>query len=223
MFRPALNVWANKDTFRDSPIEGMADEGKSPHMRYSASTSETARELLGMTAPLTDPLGLSPKRLEYLVNAYTGAAGFYAMALSDMAVRQIIGAPDQPAMRADDIPVVKAFYRIDPARSTVWESDFYTMREAVDQVYRDVEALKREGELDKAAEKHDANLAKLRARRVLAAAAGRLAEINKQRDRIYNDRDMSPDDKRQRLDELVNRRAEIARAAVEHQAVVDAF
>jgi hypothetical protein len=223
MFRPALNVWANKDTFRDSPIEGMADEGKSPHMRYSASTSETARELLGMTAPLTDPLGLSPKRLEYLVNAYTGAAGFYAMALSDMAVRQIIGAPDQPAMRADDIPVVKAFYRIDPARSTVWESDFYTMREAVDQVYRDVEALKREGELDKAAEKHDANLAKLRARRVLAAAAGRLAEINKQRDRIFNDRDMSPDDKRQRLDELVKRRAEIARAAVEHQAVVDAF
>jgi hypothetical protein len=223
MIRPGLNVWANKDTFRGTPIEGMADEGKPPHLRYSASTSETTRELLDLTKPVTDPLALSPKKLEYLVNAYTGAAGFYALALSDIAVRAMTDAPPQPEMRADDIPVVKAFYRVNPARGTVWESDLYDMRAAVEEIHRGVKALEREGDLEGATELTEDNLDKLGARKVLDEAGKRLAGINKQRDKIFRDPDMSPAEKRQQLDELLKLKAEIARNAVEHPAVTEAF
>jgi hypothetical protein len=223
MIRPVLNVWANKDTFRDAPIENQSDEGKPPHLRFGSSTSPTAREALGLAAPLTDPVGLSPKRLEYLVNAYTGAAGMYALALGDAAVRRILDEAPQPSMRWDDVPVVKAFYRVDPGRSTVWESDLYAMREAADEIHAGVQALKREGALDKAQALEEENLAKLRARTVLDDAGRRLRLLNKRRDMIYGSRTMGKDEKRAQLDEVAKLRAEVARKAVEHPAVKEAF
>lgn len=219
MIRPGLNAWANKDTFRDSPIEGQADEGKLPHMRYGGNTSATTKALLGMTAPVTDTIGLSPKNMEYLVGGYFGTVGLYALGLSDMAVRAAQGAPTGPALRLDDIPVVKTFYRMDPARSTVFESDLYKMREEIEKIHRSVTTLQKSGNGEQAREMMADNREELRARGAVNSATKALSQLNKVRDSIYASESMTADQKRVRLDQIQTQKNAISKRAMTSQVV----
>jgi hypothetical protein len=97
------------------------------------------------------------------------------------------------------------------------------MREAADEIHAGVQALKREGALDKAQALEEDNLAKLRARTVLDDAGRRLRLLNKRRDMIYGSRTMGKDEKRAELDVIAKQRAEVAPKAVEHPAVKEAF
>mgnify|MGYP000090007673 CR=1 FL=1 len=67
-----------------------------------------------------------------------GAAGDDALGLSDMAIRKLENKPPGPSLRVDDLPVVRSFYRMDPARATVYESDLYKLRDDVDKIYKSV-------------------------------------------------------------------------------------
>jgi hypothetical protein len=216
MLRPAINVWANQDTFRDMPIENASDEGKLPHRRFSESTSATMRELTDGLEPLVD---LSPKQLEYLVGGYLGTAGLYALGLSDMAVRQMGDYPDRPAMRLDDLPVVRAFYREDPARATVFEADLYRVREKVDQVYRSVMDAARKGDPATVEELMKRYPKELAARGQVTGAVRELSAYTRERDRIMRDRDMTPEQKRQAIDELQRERNAAAKRAATSEAV----
>src|SRR5690606_23175293 len=42
---PAVEVMVNRSFFKDSAIEGMADENRQPGDRYNAYTSEVAKQL----------------------------------------------------------------------------------------------------------------------------------------------------------------------------------
>lgn len=217
--RPALNIYANHDPFRDSPIEGMADEGKLPHLRYDARTSETAKALSGLSPSLADYAGASPKRLEYLVGAYFGTIGTYALSLSDMAVRSVQNAPEAPSSRLDDYPVIKAFYRVDPARATVFESDFWKVREEVEKVFRSVNALKKSGDQEQADELARDKADELGARAAVQETAKKLGELTKMRNKIYLDRTMSAEAKRQMVDALQVQRNKIVKSAMEDERV----
>ena len=214
--RPAANVWANKDTFRDMPIESDSDEGKLPHRRFSETTSATMRELTHGLEPLVD---LSPKKLEYLVGGYLGTAGLYALGLSDMAVRQLGDYPDRPALRLDDLPVVRAFYREDPARATVFEADLYRVREQVDQVYRSVLDAARKGDPDAMQELLERYPKEIAARGAVTGAVRALSAYSRERDRIMRDRDMTPEQKREAIDQLQRERNALAREAAKSEAV----
>jgi hypothetical protein len=53
--------------------------------------------------------------------------------------------PPGPEGRPDDSPVVKSFYKINPARSTVYENDLYTMREELQKIPKSTKAHARGG------------------------------------------------------------------------------
>lgn len=222
LIRPVLNVWANWDTFRQAPIETERDEGKLAAQRYDARTSDTARVLAGAAAPVVNSLELSPKRMEYLVTGYFGTVGAYALGLSDMVVRKLDGKPQGPSLRADDVPLVKAFYRVDPARSTVYESDLYLMRQEVEKVYRSVTALKKDdpaAAVELATQEQD----KLALRSVIVNATKRLAALRRQADAIYADTKMTPQEKRQRLDAIQVQKNAIAKQAATIPEALTAF
>ena len=200
--RPAMNVWANKDTFRGAPIENIADEGKLPHARYSATTSPTARLVTDTLEPATDAIGLSPKKLEYLIGGYLGTVGTYALGAADMAVRELQDAPAQPAPRLDDLPIVKAFVREAPARSTVYENDLYEVRDRIEKIYRSAAAKAKEGNIKGAKADLDKYKPEMKARGTVLSAAATLAGIRREREKVYADRAMTPEAKRERLDEL---------------------
>ena len=222
VIRPAANALANKDTFRDRPIEGTSDEGKLPSMRYSGSTSPTARMAVQAIAPVADEIGLSPKKLEYLVNGYLGTAGLYALGLSDRAVRAFTNAPPQPATRLDELPVIRRFYRQEPAVATVFESDLYNLRTEVDKVYQSVKALRREGQEEAADALEAKNESKLDVRKHVDRTATRLARLNRQREEIYASRDMTPVQKREALDEILRERADLTREVMKEPEVIKA-
>jgi N12 class adenine-specific DNA methylase/predicted RNA methylase len=218
IIRPAANVWANKDTFRDRPIESLGDERKLPSERYSGLTSPTARELVqalnvkipNMDDRAMDALGLSPKKVEYLVSGYLGTTGLYALGLADMAVNAAMDAPVKPEPRLDDYPLLRTFYRESPARATVFESDLYEMRGQAAKVYASVMAKKKTAP-DEAAAQVDENRALLQVRKLLESKAKTLSEINKMRDHILRSRDLTPKQKREALDQLQTQRNQLTR------------
>ena len=220
--RPVLNVWANKDTFRDSPIETLSDEGKLPHLRYSARTSDTMRALADVAAPISDATGLSPKRMEYLIGGYFGTIGLYALAVSDAVVRELEGKPPGPTLRMDDLPLVRSFYRMDPARATVFESDLYDMREDVEAIYRSIRSSMRDNP-EEAKRLLEEEKAKIAVRGIVVGAARQMAALNRERDMIYADRTMDPDEKRRRVDALQQQKNAIAKAAATDKRVKEAF
>lgn len=202
LFKPPLEVWANKDRFRDRPIETLGDEGKLPSARFNATTSDTARVASQAMAPVSDKLGLSPKALEHMVHGYFGTVGNYALALSDMLVRKLEDQPARPELRLDDMPVVKSFYREHPARATIFESELYKMRDEVTKIantiraYRNAEDDARADALEQREEK------KLDVKKDLDRAAKQLADMRKERDEIMRDRAMTPAEKRKAIDAL---------------------
>jgi len=202
MFRPALNVAMNRDSFRDAPIESVADEGKLPRSRYNARTSETMKSAADAMGPVADATGMSPKRMEYLVSGYLGTVGVYALGASDMLAKYLKDVPPGPEWRPDDFPIVKSFYKVDPARSTVYENDLYKMREELQEIAKSIKAHAREGDLEKVQKLRIEHKDKIPAEPVVTEAAKRLSALNKARDRIISDRGLTPADKRRKLDEL---------------------
>lgn len=211
MFRPALNVAMNHDSFRDAPIENIGDEGKLPSSRYNARTSDTMRVLAQAASPVADATGMSPKRMEYLVGGYLGTVGTYALGFSDMVVRELEGKPPGPTLRADDLPVVKSFYRVDPARSTVFESDLYKLREEAQQVAKTLRAHAKAGDLARVAELKRGKMDLLRVEPVVTSAAQALSSMTKARDAIVADPKLTPAEKRAKIDALQVQRNELAK------------
>jgi hypothetical protein len=219
MFRPALNVAMNHDSFRDAPIENIGDEGKLPSSRFSARTSDTMRVLAQAASPVSDATGMSPKRMEYLVGGYLGTVGSYVLGFSDMVVRELEGKPPGPTLRADDLPVVKSFYRVDPARATVYESDLYKLREQAQQVAKTLKAHAKAGDLERVVELKRDNAQVLAVEPVVTTAGRSLSAMSKARDAIVADPKLTPAEKRAKIDALQVQRNELAKKVMMAPAV----
>jgi len=143
-----------------------------------------------------------------------GALGMYALGASDMMVRQLSGMSDQPAMRVDSLPVVKAFYQERPTLHTKYGTEFYDMLNEVNQIHKTINAYRKEGNTDKANELMTDNADKLRTRHQLETANKQLSKLRTQVDMIYRS-NLSAADKRDRIDALMQRSNEVSRLAVE--------
>lgn len=197
-YQPIRELQANRNFFRDMPIEDMADEGKLPEARYDERTSALSRALGQMTGPA---LGLSPKQLDHLVMGYTGTLGGYVLAMSN----QIAGAfsdAARPALSAGDIPVLKVLYQGDAVRSTQYQTEFYDMLQEAEQLHRTIRSYREEGKLEQAAVLLEANRDKLRHRPALGLARKQLGNIRQKMDRVYRDTGMDAAAKRAQLDDL---------------------
>ena len=222
IIKPAMEVIYNFDSFRDRPIENMGDEGKLPSYRFSRQTSATAVAAVQAISPLADSIGLSPKKLEHLVGGYLGTMGLYALGLADIAVRAARDEPPQPAKRLDEYPLIRAFYRQSPAASTVFENDLYNLRTQIEETYKSVRALRKSEQEDEAEALAAKNEKLLDARKTITSAAKKLAGLNKQREAIYADREMTPKEKRTALDEILREKAEVAKEAMQTEEVKNA-
>jgi len=219
--RPAASVWANKDTFRDRPIETMSDEGKLPSQRFGAMTSPTAREAvqLANVGGAMDTIGLSPRKLEYLVGGYLGTTGLYALGLADMAVDAMNGAPPKPQMRLDEYPLVRTFYRMEPARATVYESDLYEMRDKASKIYKSVMAQGKGGDTEGAIKLAEENRDLLAVRPAIERQAKTLSELNKLRDQVFASRTLTPKEKRIELDRIQVQKNALTKATMTAEPV----
>ncbi|HAO01874.1 MAG TPA: hypothetical protein DCQ42_09110, partial [Halomonas sp.] len=149
---PLLDIYANRDPFRDRPIEPYWDQQLSPSLRFRSSTTMPARWLSGglENAVGNDSmLALSPLQIDYLVNGYLGSVGGYAAGMADTFWRRANG-QRAPSSRWTESRPIRRFYRDleTPAYSTRYMDVFYKGLQEADRVYSDLRKMEEMGAIE---------------------------------------------------------------------------
>lgn len=205
---PLAEQAANRNSFTKAPIETPGMENAQPFLRSKPGTSETMKALGMATRDLPESMQVNPARAEALLRGYFNTFAVYGLMLTD----KTLAGDNAPAMRADEMPVMRRFYANEPAKHTKYETMFYdllqeskrlrgTMRELDDMNLRgyadDKEASPLSGEA-----------------KPLERAAKNLGVINKDSEAVRRDQSTTPAEKRQKLDTLTVERNDLLKAAV---------
>ncbi|MFR9719860.1 LPD38 domain-containing protein [Aeromonas diversa] len=206
--KPMSEAYFNYDPFRGGPIENFADQSVMPQARYSEQTSLLMRELGQLT-------GMSPKKLEHIVVGYTGTLGGYVLSAADGLIRASRPG-ESAALRADEIPLIKAVYRgSGPAKSTQHMDQFYRMLSEVNELKRTVDQYRKEGMGDEAKALLDEQGGILKARRSLSQTQTQVRQLRNRLELIQRDQTLSADEKRSRIDAILAKRNDLVYRAVE--------
>ncbi len=214
LFKPLAEQITNKVFFTGRPIESMRLERLAPEARYEPWSSETARMVADILPDWMPDFTRSPKRIEHLVRGYLGALGTYLLAASDQLVRMTGDYPVEPALRVDDIPVVKRFMKSSPARTTRYVTEFYEMQKEVGEIANTIREYERRGEYRKAFEEERKHPDVLGRSKELNRVARERSKIAKEMRVIYDDRTMSRAAKRREIDRLTIEKNRLAEEAV---------
>lgn len=206
---PIAEAYVNYDFFKGGPIENMADSNLMAGARYNDQTSLLMREVGEAT-------NMSPKMLDHIVMGYTGSLGGYVMGATNLLMRNLKDYGETPAMRLDEMPVIKSFFRgSDPAKSTQFTEDFYRMMAEANQINSTINSFRKQGRGDDANELIEENRGKLSQRQGLTATQKQVKALNAQIEMMRRDRILTADQKREKIDRLMATRNKLVQQAVE--------
>lgn len=206
---PIAEAYVNYDFFKGGPIENMADSNLIAGARYNDQTSLLMREVGQAT-------NMSPKMLDHIVMGYTGSLGSYVMGATNLLMRNLKDYGETPAMRLDEMPVVKSFFRgSDPAKSTQFTEDFYRMMTEANQINSTINSFRKQGRGDDASELIEENRGKLSQRQGLTATQKQVKALNAQIEMMRRDRILTAEQKREKIDRLMATRNKLVQQAVE--------
>lgn len=210
LFRPPLRVYANWDEFRDRAIiPPWLEVGVRPEVQYDQSTPVTAIEA-GKIA------GVSPKKLQTLVEGYLGAWGGYLFWASDTMLRATGQYPTKPAIDWwSDPPVLRRFIAPKVPRSTRYINDFYEMKKEVDMLYGTILRLETEGQVQRVLELRREEGRKLGMRDAIKDVDASIKKLNLYMRMIQRNPTMSADQKREQIDRLRAIKNRLARTAMQ--------
>lgn len=207
--KPIAEAYVNYDFFRGGPIENMADENLLAEARYNDQTSLMMRAIGEAT-------GLSPKKLDHIVQGYTGTLGAYVLGATNIMARQFSDAGETPSLRLDELPVIKSFLRgTDPAKSTQFADDFYQMMTKANQINSTINAYRKRGQPDEANVLKEENRGILSQRKKLTDTQKAVRQLNDRIEMVRIDRTLSAEEKRERIDKMMAQRNKLYQQAVE--------
>jgi len=130
---PLFEAVTNFSFFTWRPVVPQGLEDVAPEYQVGPGTSKIA-EMMGKN------LGVSPIKIDHLMNGYTGTMGMYAVDLMDAIYNTMTDSP-KPSKRFEQMPVIKRF-AVDPeARGTV--TAYYDLKNSVDEATRTINLLER--------------------------------------------------------------------------------
>lgn len=203
--KPILEAATNYSFFRGRPVEGQAMSELIPSERASSGTSQLAR-ILGKT------FDYSPTKIDYLINGYIPGIASWGLFAVDEAMQAARDTPDRPERRTSELPFFRRFVQAEIPQGSV--ALFYDIRDKAREVARTVSLLNRSGRYEEARELMTDERALFTAARPLEALARNMGDLRAMRKRIESSRDMTPAEKRERIDEIKrmeNRLASIGR------------
>ena len=140
--------------------------------------------------------------------------GQYALQLADIATRGATDGPEAPEMRLDQMPVVSRFLRDDPPRTTRYVTEYYRMKREVDKAYSTIRHYGTTRRGEEAMELLEKKAGKAGLYRSFQAAGRAMSEYRKVETQIRVSREMSPGEKRRRLDKILRSRNKLAKQMV---------
>ncbi|KJU86161.1 hypothetical protein MBAV_001646 [Candidatus Magnetobacterium bavaricum] len=214
---PFIEAWSNKSLFTGRQIIPEARKHMLPQHQYTPHGTELAKAVSAGVAKTPEwtqsipgvgqfrKMAASPALTENLVRSWSGGAGMSALGLADKAAKGlglVESPPVRPAKTLSDMPLVKGFTLRYPSSNTENMQAFYESHDMLTQLRNSYKMLVNQGKHQEA--------------RKLLADNGRvllntdpmrtkLMEMHRHVDSIYNSKVMSPDVKRQQIDETYRR------------------
>lgn len=187
---PAIELALNKSFFTDIPIVGQHMQQLEPFQQYTSNTSELAKTAGGIA-------NISPMKIDYLLNAIGGTSAGALMQVFDVMMA------DEGKIAREKSPIVGSFQEKQVGGR--YTEEFYETRNLVDQTYQTVKALDELGEQAKVDEYlgRPEIQRRMEARPIVEKMNTMLQEVRKARAGIENDPALTPDEKRQQVNELL--------------------
>ncbi len=206
---PIYEQGANKNSFTKAPIETPGMENVQPFMRAKPNTSETMRALGMATRNMPESMQINPVRTEALLRGYLNTWATYGLMMTDKTFFGDAG----PSMRTDELPVLRRFYAQEPAKHAKFETEFYDMLGEAKRLHGTMRELDKQGRPEIADEKEKSPLAG--ESKPLERAAQNIKTINNEMLKTHRDKTLTPDERRQRIDELIAEKNLLLKATVQ--------
>ena len=133
---PLVEARTNYSFYTMRPIVGQGMEGVAPEYQVGPNTTQIAQSV-GKT------LGVSPMKIDHIVNGYTGTMGMYVVEAIDQILSMNDASP-KASKRFEQMPVIKRFALDKEAKGTV--TAYYDLKNSVDQVVRTMNLMERTGQ-----------------------------------------------------------------------------
>lgn len=210
-----IELYANKSMFFGTPIVSAELEKALPEYQYTEYTTELSKFIaktlgnIGINKGfIADTIG-SPQRLEYIVNSLAGNTGKYLFEKVDQIGRLTGVLPDKeyelPEKTLADIPFVRAFVIRYPQQSRTIE-DFYEKYKELKQYSNSFRLSKKRADIQAIQE-----LAIYKSVDKVDKISKTMGDVRKTILTVYTDKNMSKDEKRQNIDELMLMRLALAK------------
>ena len=194
--KPAFETIVNYSFFTGNPVESIGESRLPVEMR-GRNASETAKFLSGAGLGF---VGLSPSKIDNLVQGYFAEAGTFMFGLADQLVYTLQGT-EGAAKNLEKQPFFKAFMTDPNADKAV--SNFFEIQQTANRTAQGFNELKNSGRLEEARE-----MVEDEEKKMLIASAPTLrkfsenmSKVRRQIEIVKNDQNRTPEERR----ELVNK------------------
>jgi len=187
-FKPIAEALVNYNSFTGRVIVGAGMEGRAPEFQVGPSTSEVAQRL-------GSALGLSPLKVDHVLQGYTGTIGMYLVQVTDSVLTANDNSPNA-SKRFEQLPIIKRF-AVDPeARGNI--TQFYALKNATDQAVTTLNFLERSGDAEAYAKYFEDNAGILANKNYVQSIEKQMKKYREMRSMVQS-AEMTGDEKRDLL------------------------
>jgi hypothetical protein len=215
--KPIVELYFNKDMFTGRDIETLSDKRLPSGERADELTSEVAK-LIGK---FTGEANLSPKQVDVLLRGYLGTLattftsvvdGFLASA--GTRPQGYFGDPtDFTSIGANTVGLAR-FVKSPEQLSNKYVKDFYEMVKDVTEITSSIKKAQDTGDIDALQAKLEANPQAMTLKPMLNRIQNRIGDLNDAMDKIRLNKNISSEDKVQRINVLREEKVRLAEEAV---------
>jgi hypothetical protein len=200
MFKPVLDLYANKDSFTGAPIESAGMERLSKQERAADTTSPLAIALGGMTTILGEKGELSPVQVDYAIKAYFGWLGSTAAVTSQYAVMPFREGeyPDAKWLDRASLGLIKSL----PSNQSRYATAFYENNRQISQAFADMRHYAESNQTDKVMEILEEKGDKIALAKLYDQTSKKMAAVRKQIREVNANEGLTGSDKREEIDRL---------------------
>lgn len=224
LVKPILDVYSNKNSFTGRPIENLGMERLQPDARFTQNTSMAARALSTAGNAVTGVAGkdfLSPLQIDSLIRGYFGWLGTFVVAVTDMVMRPVSGQPTRPA--ADMIRFASGGLATQiPEQGNRYVTELYEQATKLEQAYATWRDLQKQRNPELAKAFFEQNKEAIGKYKIVERVKKVESSLNLRIKMIQNDRTLSADEKRARIEQLNEQRsrsAQLLAAGLRNRAV----
>lgn len=212
--KPALEVMTNYSFFTGENIEGQRDRAVNVEQRMRDNTTELSKMLGGAGV-------LSPIQIDYLIRGYTGGLGLTLVGLSNFALRPISPVQETaegPTKTLSQMPLLGPLFQPADGRAVIDEAykDIESWQQA-SQTYKRMIEQGRRADAQRYAQEFSGQIS-------LATTGGafrqQMGELAAARRAVVASPDLTPDQKRQQVDQIRQLEIQLSRRVRELSARV---